>query len=131
MSQENVVIVRSVLAALNQRDFEAAFKDAAAGPEAALSRAVGLDRSVYSIDEFRRLAEQFDATWDSARYGFEEVIDAGDYVVTPFANRVAGRDGIEVLAHGTWLWEIRGGAILRLCLYQTRQQALEAVGLTE
>jgi ketosteroid isomerase-like protein len=102
MSQENVVIVRSVLAALNQGDFEAAFKDAAAGAEADLSR-----------------------------YGIEEVIDAGDYVVTPFANRVAGRDGIEVLAHGTWLWEIRGGAILRLCLYQTRQEALEAVGLTE
>ena len=131
MSQENVEIVRSLLVALNRGDFGAAFKDAAVAAEADLSRAVGLDRSVYSIDEFRRLAEQFDATWESVRYGFEEVIDAGDYVVTPFANRLAGRDGIEVLAHGTWLWEIRGGVILRLCLYQTRQEALEVVGLSE
>ena len=39
--------------------------------------------------------------------------------------------GSRSLAHGTWLWEIRGGAILRLCLYQTRHEALEAVGLSD
>jgi ketosteroid isomerase-like protein len=65
---------------------------------------------------------------ESVRYELEDFIDAGEYVVTPFANRVSGRDGIEVLAHGTWLWTIRGGAIVRVCLYQERQ---EAAGLRE
>ena len=131
MSQENVEIVRAVLAAFNRGDFDAAFKAAAPGAEADLSRAVGLDRSVYSIDEFRRLAEEFDASWDSVHYDFDEIIDAGEYVVTPFANLVSGRGGIEVLAHGTWLWTIRGGAVVRVCLYQERQEALEAAGLRE
>jgi hypothetical protein len=34
-----------------------------------------------------------------------------------------------VLAHGTWLWTIRGGAIIHMCLYQDRQEALKEVGL--
>jgi ketosteroid isomerase-like protein len=131
VSQENVEIIRAVLAAINRRDFEAAFKDVAPQAEIDMSRAVGLDRGCYTVDEFRGVAEQFDSSWDSVEYDFDEILDAGDYVVTPFANVVSGRDGIQVLAHGTWLWTIRGGVIVRLCLYQERHEALEAAGLRE
>jgi hypothetical protein len=31
----------------------------------------------------------------------------------------------------TWTWTIRDGNIKRLCMYQERQEALEAVGLSE
>jgi ketosteroid isomerase-like protein len=131
MSQENIEIVRATLAAVNRGDFKAAFSHAAPDAEADLSRAIGLDRSVYSMDQFRELMEEFDASWESVRYEFQAVIDAGEYVVTPFENRVSGRGGIELLAHGTWLWTIRGGAIVRLCLYQERHEAFEAAGLRE
>ena len=129
MSQENVEIVRAAAAALNRGDFEAAFKNAAPGAVLDLSRAVGIDRGVYNIGQFRRLAEEFAASWESVRYEFEEVIDAGEHVVAPFKNRLTGRDGIEVQARGTWLWTIRDGLVTRLCLYQERQAALEAAGL--
>jgi ketosteroid isomerase-like protein len=52
-------------------------------------------------------------------------------VVTPFTNHLRGRDGIEVQARAVFLWTIRDGAIARMCLYQERREALEAVGLSE
>jgi hypothetical protein len=42
-----------------------------------------------------------------------------------------GRDGIETQARSTFLITIRGGQETSVTLYQTRQEALEAVGLSE
>jgi ketosteroid isomerase-like protein len=51
--------------------------------------------------------------------------------VTPFTNHLRGRDGIEVAARGILVWTIRDGAIVRVCLYQEREEALQAAGLRE
>ena len=131
MSQENVEIVRAALTALNRGDLQAAFQDAAREAEVDLSRAVGLDRGVYRLDQFRRLSEEFAKSWESLRYEADEFIEAGEHVVTPITNPILGRDGVEVQARGTWLWTIRDGVIMRLCLYQELQDALEAAGLSE
>ena len=40
-------------------------------------------------------------------------------------------DGVEVQARVTWTWEIRDGAVERLCMYQERAKTLEAAGLQE
>jgi ketosteroid isomerase-like protein len=129
MSQENVEIVRAAFAELNRGDFS--FTLAAQDAKADLSRAVGMDRSVYSLDEFRRLSEEFTNSWESVRYEADEFIDAGEHVVTPWTNHLRGRDGIQLQARGTWLWTIRDGVIVRLCLFQELQEALEAAGLSE
>jgi ketosteroid isomerase-like protein len=42
-----------------------------------------------------------------------------------------GRDGIEVQARGIWVWTFRDGACVRITLYQEREEALEAAGLSE
>jgi ketosteroid isomerase-like protein len=131
MSEENVEIVRTAFAALNRGDLDAAFKDAAPDAEIDLTRAVGLDSGVYDVDEFRRLSEEFAEGWVSVRYEVDEYLDAGEHVVTPFTNRLLGRDGIDVQARGIWLWTIRDGVVVRLRLYQVRQDALEAAGLSE
>jgi ketosteroid isomerase-like protein len=131
MSEENVEIVRTALAALNRGDLDAAFKNAAPDAEVDLTRAVGLDSGVYDLDEFRRLSEEFAKSWDSVRWEADEYLDAGEHVVMPFTNHLLGRDGIDVQARGTWLWTIQDGLVVRLCLYQMRQDALEAAGLLE
>jgi ketosteroid isomerase-like protein len=131
MSKENVEIVRTALAALNRGDLDGAFKDAAPDAEVDLTRAVGLDSGVYDLDEFRRLSEEFAKSWDSVRWEADEYLDAGEHVVMPFTNHLMGRDGIDVQARGTWLWTIRDGVVVRLCLYQVRQDAFEAAGLSE
>ena len=84
-----------------------------------------------TLDEFRQLTETFISAWKSVRWLADEFIDAGEHVVVPFTNRLTGRDGIEVEAHGTLLWTIRAGRVVRVCLYQRREEALEAAGLSE
>jgi ketosteroid isomerase-like protein len=131
MSQENVEIVRRAWEALDRGDVEAALRDAAPDAEFDQTRAIGMDRGVYTRDEFRRLTEAFIATWELARWEAEEFIDAGEHVVMSFTNRMTGRDGIEVQARGTLLWTLRAGKVVRVRLYQKRREALEAAGLSE
>ena len=131
MSQENLEAVRRSFEAFNRGDLDAAFEDFAPDFELDLSRAIGIDRGTYSLAEFRRLTEQFAETWESVRYEADELIDAGEHVVMPFTNRLRGRDGIEVQARGIWLGTIHDGLIMRICLYQELQEALEAAGLRE
>jgi len=51
--------------------------------------------------------------------------------VTPVTNYLRGRDGIEVQARVAILWTIQDTKVARACLYQEKQEALEAVGLSE
>jgi hypothetical protein len=59
------------------------------------------------------------------------MIPVGDHVVVPHTTRVRGRDGIEARARTTWLFTNPNGKIERLCLYQDKDEALEAAGLRE
>ena len=131
MSQENVEIVRRCYEAFDRGDLDAAFEDFAPDFELDLSRAIGIDRGMYTLAQFRRLTESFAENWESARYEADELIDAGHHVVMPFTNRLRGRDGIEVQARGIWLGTIRDGLIVRICLYQDKREALQAAGLSE
>ena len=131
MSQENVEMVRDAWSGLDRGDLEAAFKDAAPDVEFDQTRALGTDRGVYTLDEFKRLTQSFIDTWQSVRWEADELIDAGEHVVLAFTNRLTGRDGITLEAHGTLVWTFRAERIVRVCLYQDRAEALEAAGLPE
>jgi ketosteroid isomerase-like protein len=131
MSQENVEIVKAWYDAFNREDWDAMMKDAAPGFELDLSRAVGPWRGVFGLDQSRRVLGEFNETWESARLEPHEFIEAGDLVVVPGTLHVKGRGGIEVVARGAFVWTIRNGAIERVTMYQERQEALEAVGLSE
>jgi len=131
MSHENVEIVRAATDAYNRGDIDAAFKDVIPDFEYDQTRAVGMDRGVFSLDEFRDLLAEFASSWESFTIGADDFIDGGEQVVMPFTNVARGRDGIEVQARGVWVWTIRDGSIVRACLYQELQEALEAAGLSE
>ena len=131
MSQENVEIVKAAIDAVNRGDWDAAFQDAAPGFEQDMSRAVGLERGIHGLDQARRNWEEFAASWESFRVEPHEFIEVGDHVVVPGTGHMVGRDGIEVEARVTLVWTIRNGAIERSTMYQERQDALEAVGLSE
>jgi ketosteroid isomerase-like protein len=75
--------------------------------------------------------EEFAGNWESVRVEPHEFIEAGDLVVVPWTMHVKGRDGIEAASRVALVWTIRDGAIERMTLYQGRQDALEAVGLSE
>jgi ketosteroid isomerase-like protein len=131
MSEENVEIVRASVEAYNRGEIEAGFKYFAPDFEFDMSRAVGfnIDRDAYNLEQFQRLFGEFVGSWESFRLGPDEFIDAGEHVVTPFTNQASGRDGIELQARGTIVWTLRDRAIIRACLYQEFEEALEAAGL--
>jgi ketosteroid isomerase-like protein len=131
MSEENVEIVRTFIDAFNRDDWDAVLQDLAPSFEYDASRALGPFRGVYHLDEMRGLLDDLADLWESNRYEAEEFIEVGEHVVTPFTNYLRGRDGIEVTARATFSWTIRERAIVRMCLYQERQEALEAAGLSE
>jgi ketosteroid isomerase-like protein len=103
----------------------------APGFELDMSRAVGPVSGVLSLDQLRRAQEDFAEHFESVRIEPHEFIEVGDLVVEPWTLHVRGRDGIEASATGTFVWTIRDGAIERQTMYQERQEALEAVGLSE
>ena len=131
MSQENVEIVKAWCDAYNREDWDAMLKDAAPGFEVDLSRAVGPWRGVFGLDQIRRAWGEFFETWESGWLEPHEFIEAGDLVVVPSTVHLKGRGGIEVSASATSVWTIRNGAIERMVMYQEREDALEAVGLSE
>ena len=124
-------MVRASIDAYNGGDSDAMLKDGAPSFEFDFSRSVGPGRGVYSLDQIRGFFHEFVESWESVRIEVDEFIEAGEQVVTPNTIYVQGRDGIEVQARGAFVWTIRDGSITHLCFYQERDEALEAVGLSE
>ena len=58
----------------------------------------------------------------------ERFIQSGDSVVVPNSARVRGRDGIETVARSALAFEVRGGRLARVRLYQETGEALAAIG---
>ena len=131
MSQENVEIVRGQLDALNRRDPESLLKDATPDFEYDLSRAVGPWRGVYGRDRALSVIRDVVESWEWVRLEPHELIEVGEHVVVPLTMQGAGRDGIELKSRFTMVWTIRDGKVVRVCLYQERDEALQAAGLSE
>ena len=131
MSQENVEVIRAALDAFNRGDFDAMLRYAAPDFELDWSRAVGPQRGVYKLDQARSFFDDFGDTFESIRVEPSEFIEVDDNVIVPQTGYTSGRDGIETTARITLVWTIRDGAIVRICLYQDKRDALESAGLSE
>jgi ketosteroid isomerase-like protein len=82
-------------------------------------------------DALRFLATQMEA-FETMWFEPLEFLDAGHKVVVPI--RIGGRarhTGIELEFERTHVWTYRSGKVLRLELYASKHEALEAVGLSE
>ena len=124
-------IVEAAIDAANRQDWDATFQDIARGFELDMSRAVGPVHGVFTLDQVRHVLMEFAGNWESIRIEPHEFIEAGDLVVVPNTGHLRGRDGIEVSVTVAWVWTTRDGAIERMIMYQSRQDALEDLGLSE
>jgi ketosteroid isomerase-like protein len=132
MSQENVEIVRAALDAFSRQDWDAGFRDVAPDFELDFSRAIGpVLHGILKLDQVRRGLVEFAGNWESVRIEPHEFIEVDDLVVVPYTLHLRGREGIEVVSRPTTVWTIRDGAIQRMVMYQEREEALEAVGLSQ
>jgi uncharacterized protein len=132
MSHKNVKLVRKALDAYTRRDVEALRKLADPDVELDWSASRGWLAGVYrGFDETMRFYTGYFEAFDEIVIEPDRLIDAGDSIVVPNVAHQRGRDGIQVSARSTLVFTVRNGKLLRICLYQETEQALEAVGLTE
>ncbi len=132
MSQENVEIVRKIFDAWNRGEFNEGW--GLCDPEVVIDRSRSLvDSRIYrGVDELERFWSDWIATWADARWEIDELIETGDDVVV--VGRFDGRgveSGASVEANVAQLMTFRGRKLLRAVLFQSRADALDAVGLSE
>jgi ketosteroid isomerase-like protein len=134
MSQENVVLVRRAINLVNRGDFRRAIEEADDDFDMDWSNSVGPLSGVYrgkrQVTEF---LESFLEAWDELNWDMREVIDLGGEQVLVVNNvRMRGRaSGADVQAVGAQVWTIRNGKLRSAKVYQSKAEALEAVGLSE
>jgi ketosteroid isomerase-like protein len=133
MSHENVEIVRRLFEVYNERSF---------GENADLidsemiwdfSRAELPDGSSYTgRSEFLSFIEAWEEGFETEHMEAREILDAGDRVVVTVNHRGRGmRSGIEIDQTFAMVWTLRHGRAVRMALFPTRADALEALGLSE
>ena len=85
------------------------------------------------LDEVRDAFRDFYAAFNDVESDVREFIDAGESVISVFTYRGRGRgSGVET----EWkdmagVWTLRRGKIVRVTWLRSREQALEAAGLSE
>jgi ketosteroid isomerase-like protein len=138
MSQENVEIVRRIYQGFQgEASLVGAFDDAIDDeielhPDPAADW-VGVNDTYRGHDGVRRYMAQVYEAFEDYRPEVEDLLDAGDKVVTLAIEHGRGRaSGARVEARRTaHVWTMRANKAIRLDLYLERAKALEAAGLRE
>ena len=139
MSEENVEIVRRLYEAVARRDAATVLSlydpnvewDGSRHPWASVMGES--DALVYGHEGIQRFSRRYYEMWEDLDDDLEEVIDAGKAVISISTIRARGRQsGVAVeWKHQAGLWSIREGKIVRVVWFPTREEALEAAGLSE
>jgi ketosteroid isomerase-like protein len=137
MSQENVEVVRRVYEAAANRDSANILSLYDPEVEIDVSRTHGaVMQGLYRGTEhegLRKWSREWHEAWEQVEYEVEDLIDAGDAVISIITVRGRGRGSganVEFTLHAG-LWTIRDGKIVRVVWFKTREDALEAAGLRE
>ena len=136
MSQENVELAQAAFAAWNAGDMDAVF--AYFHPEIVYHpRADEPDPSPHvGRDAYERLAYGFIDSFSEATFEVLELIDAGDHVIASTVVHAVlhgqgSASGAGVSDTYVFVYKLRDGLIVEGWEYRTKQEALEAVGLSE
>jgi ketosteroid isomerase-like protein len=79
---------------------------------------------------FLRWLQDWGEAWDDWTIEPQEFLDAGDKVVIVFRMKARGRaSGLEIDRNDALVYEFRGGKIVALDYYNSREQALATAGL--
>ena len=136
MSQANVDVVRRLYDAAARRDDATAFEVYAEDIIWDISnagRALLAMKPVYHGHEgVRQYWRETTSAFGEIDFEVEELIDAGDQVLAVIREREVGRaSGAAVEATHLALYTLSGGKVIRLQVFDDRQQALEAAGLAD
>jgi ketosteroid isomerase-like protein len=131
MSEENVELVRRTYEAGNQGDYDAVVSYF--HPEIEFHAYPRSPERVYHGKQ--ALREYIENAWEHYERGrieVEELLDAGDQVVAVITlHAVPKRGQNEITVHIVEVFTIRDGLLAERRSYSTRNEALEAAGLSE
>lgn len=135
MSRENVELLRQTVDAINRGDIDGSLENAADDFEVDWSNAIGPGRrGIYNgKDAAREFWRSFVEAFDELRWDFEEIIEVDESRVIAVNHvRARGRgSGAAVDSVSALLWTISDGKARSVKLFQSKAEALEAVGLQE
>jgi ketosteroid isomerase-like protein len=134
MSRTNVDVVLSLLQANERRDWDALFEIYAPDIEWEDTSGLWGDWGVArGHDDLRHAWRRWFESFEDVRWELDgEPLAEGDDVVTTYRVHVRGRgSGAAVDQRISLVWTVRGEKIARVRAYNTRAQALDAVGLEE
>jgi ketosteroid isomerase-like protein len=128
MSQENVGLIQTALAAWSRGDLDAAAALTDSELEYRTSGAFPGLRTVYhGRDGFVRFSRDFRDPWEEITYTPERFVDAGDQVAVLGRFEARGRDGIEVGKELGFLFTMRDGLAIRITAYADWDETLEGM----
>jgi len=125
--EANLETVRAAIEAFNRRDVGAMRALGGDDFEYDWSRSMGPNQGVYrGPDGFMEFAhEQWDM-FSEMHIEPQELIPRGNHVVVPITVRARGRGDISVSANSAMLYTFEGGRLVRIAMYQGREEALAA-----
>ena len=130
MSRENIGVVQRFFEARNRNDLEGELAELADDVVWDMSNSRSPYQGVYKgHDGFRQLRREALENWERIEWQPHEFIEAGQCVVVPMSGRNLGRGGIELEWTSTSVYTVRAGKIVKSVLYQSKEEALEVVGL--
>jgi ketosteroid isomerase-like protein len=127
--EANVETVRQAIEAFNRRDIEAMIKLGRDDFVYDWSRSMGPTSGIYHGPEaFIDFVQDQWSMFDEVRLEVHELIPRGPHVVATTTTHGRGRDGISVSANSASLYKFERGRLVRITLYQNRDDALAAAG---
>ncbi len=137
MSQENVEIVRQVYEAAARRNSTAIFAfydpqvewDMSHHPYGEMSKG----RVYHGHAGLRDFFSEWYEVFENFEHDLEDLADVGEHVISVGTDRGRGRaSGADVRwNHIAAVWTIRNRKVVRVVWFRTREEALEAVGMSE
>jgi|SRR4029453_716246 ketosteroid isomerase-like protein len=134
MSEENVEIVRQAWEAWVRKDNETGL--ALYDPEVQIDLTavphIGQSEVYFGREGLQEWLRDLLASFGIVKTEVEEWIDAGEQVIAMVHSYRRGkRSGVPVDMVQAHLWTVHDGLLLRLQIFSTRAEALEAAGLSE
>jgi ketosteroid isomerase-like protein len=132
MSQENVELARRCFDAWSSWVFEEIAAFYARDAEIISPSSEMFGRTYRGHDGLRLYIEHFVAAFEPPSFELEEIVDAGERVITVALCRTRGREsGVAVSQRTATVGTIRDGLISREVIYLNRNDALAAAGMAE
>jgi ketosteroid isomerase-like protein len=126
-AEVNVATARSAIDAFNRGDVEAMLALGDDDFEYDWSRSMGPNSGVYrGIEGFMDFVRDQWTTFDDVKLEAHEFIPRGQHVIVPSTVHARGREGIPVSANSTHLYTFENGRLVRITLFQEREEALAA-----